>query len=307
MSWAGFIALSPPPPHLGHLTGDFNWGGIDWSTRNLTLHIAQACDQALLDFSDKYGLTQHVSSPTRPASCRTLDLVFSSNPGIIQACHVTCGISDHDATIFEIDISQKFKPKPPRKIYQFHKDDFVGLKASLTTLFSDYLSPHPECTTVDDNWSYISQKILEATDNFIPHKMSKGKRHLPWVSSSVKRLMNKRNRAYKKACRSGKAVHVTKYKRLRNITTKRLRVAHKYVNNVMGGLTPESLETEPENAGSNGIKRAWSYLKLLRTESLVIPALVTNNRVCSSDSTKAEAVREQYDSAFIEEDRSNLP
>ena len=56
--------------------------------------------------------------------------------------------------------------------------------------------------------------------------MSKGKRHLPWVNSSVKRLMNKRNRAYKKACHSGKAVHPTKYKRLRNITTKRLRVTH---------------------------------------------------------------------------------
>ena len=137
-----------------------------------------------------------MSSPTRPTSGRTLDLVFSSNPGIIQACHVTCGISHHDATIFQIDISQKFKPNPPGKSISF-----VGLKASLTTLSSDYLSTHPECNTVNDNWSYISQMILEATDNFIPHEMSKGKRHLPWVSSSVKRLMNKRNRAYKKACR----------------------------------------------------------------------------------------------------------
>jgi len=105
---------------------------------------------------------------------------------------------------------------------------------------------------VDENWPYISQKILEATDNFIPHRMSKGKRHLPWVSTSVKRLMNKRDRAYKKARRSGKAVHLTKYKRLRNITTKRLRVAHdKYLNEVIGGLAPESLETGPEYAGSN--------------------------------------------------------
>ena len=161
---------------------------------------------------------------------------------------------------------------------------------------------------MDETWSYIPQKILEATDNFVPHKMSKGKRHLPWVSSSVKRLMIKHNRAYKKACRGGKAVHLTKYKRLRNITTKRLRVAHdKYLNDVMDGLTPESLGTEPENVGSNGIKSALSYLKLLRTESLGIPALVSNNRVRSSDSAKAEALRAQYDSVFIEEDLSNLP
>jgi len=86
--------------------------------------------------------------------------------------------------------------------------------------------------------------------------------------------MNKRDRAYKKATRSGKAVHLTKYKRLRNITTKRMHVAHdKYLDEVMGGLTPESLETGPENAGSNGIKRAWSYLKLLRTKSQRNPSL----------------------------------
>ena len=45
---------NPPPPVI--FTGDFNCGGIDWSTRNLTPHIAQACDQALLDLSDKYGV-----------------------------------------------------------------------------------------------------------------------------------------------------------------------------------------------------------------------------------------------------------
>ena len=69
--------------------------------------------------------------------------------------------------------------RKPRKIYQFHKGDFVGLKASLTTLSSDYLSTHPECNIDDENCFYISQKILEATNNFIPHKISKGKRHPP--------------------------------------------------------------------------------------------------------------------------------
>ena len=163
------------------------------------------------------------------------------------------------------------KPPPPLplwKIYQCHKGNFAGLKGSLTTLASNYLSTHPESNTVDENWSYISQKILEASDKFIPYKMFKGKRHLPWVSTFAKRLMNKCDRAYKKARHSSKAVHLTEYKQLRNITTKCLCVAHnKYPNEVMGGLTPESLETGPANAGSNGIKCAWSFLKLLRTES----------------------------------------
>ena len=296
---------SYPRSPLVILAGDFNYGGIDWSTRNVTPHGAQTCDQALLDLSEKYGLTQHVTSPTHPASGRTLDLVFSSAPNIIQACHITCGISDHDDALFETDISPSFSPKPRRKIYQFHKGDYSGLKESLSTLTSEYSATCPASNTVDENLSFISTKILESTDKFILHKISKGKRHLPWVSNSVKRLMNKRDRAYKKARRSGKALHLIKYKRPCNTTTKRLRDAHdKYLSEVMSGLTPGA---GPENAGSNGAKRAWSYLKLLRTESQGIPALVTNNRVCSSDSAKAEALREQYDSVFTEEDLHTLP
>ena len=169
------IYSSNPP--LVILAGDFNGGGIDWSTRKLTPRIAQACDQDLLDLSDKYGLIQQVYVPTRPSSGRTLDLVFSSNPGIIKAGHVTGGISDHDATLFEVDVSPKFTPRPfppppPRKIRQFHKGDFAGLKRSLSTFASDYLSTYPESNTVDENRSYISQKILEASDNFIPHHES---------------------------------------------------------------------------------------------------------------------------------------
>ena len=124
--------------------------------------------------------------------------------------------------------------------------------------------------------------IAEATYNFIPHKMSKRGSvcHLPWVSTSVKHLMNKCDRMYKKARHSGKAVHLPKYKRLRNITTKSLHVAHnKYANEVMGVSTPESLETGPDNAVFNGIQCAWLYLKLLQTESQGIPALVPNNHI----------------------------
>ena len=114
--------------------------------------------------------------------------------------------------------------------------------------------------------------------------------------------MNKRDRVYKRER------HLTRYNQLHNIMTKHLSVAHnKYLNEVMGGLTPMSLETGPENAGSNGIKRAWLYLKLLWTESQGIPALVTNNRVCSSDSSKAKALHKPHDSVFMEEDLGNLP
>ena len=81
----------------------------------------------------------------------------------------------------------------------------------------------------------------------------------------MKRLKNKRDRANEKARRSGKAVHLLRYDMSHVEHTKRLYVTHgKCLNEVMGGLTPESLEIGPVNAGFNGIKLALLYVKLLQ-------------------------------------------
>ena len=80
------------------LGGDFNCGGIDWSSNDLhSDNASSACDVALLEVAEKYCLRQHVNSTTRPASRRSLDLVISLNSNLIQAYHVVSAISDHDA------------------------------------------------------------------------------------------------------------------------------------------------------------------------------------------------------------------
>ena len=158
----------------------------------------------------------------------------------------------------------------------------------LSDLAFAYLGSNPVLCSVDDNWSSIASNILQAADNHVPHKMSKPKRHLPWVSPSIKRMMNRRNRAFKKARRTWKSHHFDTYKNLRNNTSKRLRAAKsKYLNEVMGGLAPDT-----DQASAHGsVKRSWSYLKLLRTDSIGIPTLFWDNRVCSSNQAKAEALR----------------
>ena len=124
--------------------------------------------------------------------------------------------------------------------------------------------------------------------------MTKKKRHLPWVRPTIKRLMNKRDRLHKKAKRSGKVQHKGAYRQLRKRITNSLRDSHaKYVEEVMGGIAPS-----PDGSTSAGIKRAWSYTELLRSESMGIPALFWNNRLCANDVSKVETLREQYESVF---------
>ena len=222
------------------LGGDFNCGSIDWSSNVLHSDVASsACDVVLLEVAEKYGLNQHVNSPTRPASRRTLDLVFSTNRNFIQACHVVPGINDHDAILFEIDVRPKFTVKPPRKVLQHHKGDYDGIRSNMASFANSYLTSSPENRTVDENWTIISDAIKSAVHRFIPSKTAKGKRHLPWISPAIKRLMNRRDRAYNKARRTGKTQHLSAYKRLRNNTTKRIRETHsRYLDEVMRGIDP---------------------------------------------------------------------
>ena len=145
----------------------------------------------------------------------------------------------NDAILFEVDVSPKFAPKPPTRVYQFHKGDYEGLRAHLSSFRDRYLASSPEGRPVEENWSIISASIKESINKFIPSKMTKSKRHLPWISPAIKRLMNKRDRAYKKTKRSGKAQHLSTYRNLRNSTAERIRKSHaKYVEKVMGGIVP---------------------------------------------------------------------
>ena len=238
------------------------------------------------------------------SSGRLLDLVFASHPTVIQVCHVVPGISDHDAVLFEVNMSPKCPPKPPRDLLQFHKADFDGLRSHLSSFATTYLDSNPVNRSVDENWNIIAEGIKEAIDNYIPHKISKAKRHLPWVSPAIKRMINKRDRAYKRARRTGKPEHRKAYKQLRNATLKRIRDTHeKYLNEIMGGLQP----AYSGNTIGGGVKRAWSYLKLLRAESTGISTLFWNNRVCASDRAKAEIMRQQYESVFTREDLCAMP
>ena len=162
------------------LGGDFNCGNIDWSSLELQSDINSfACDRALLEIAEKYSLNQHVKTATRPTSGRTLDLVFSTNSSLIQACHTTHGISDHDAILFEVDVTPKPATKPPRKVFQFHKGNYDGLCTRMASFADEYLGSCPGNRSVDENWARISDTIKTAIDQFIPSKMTKAKRHVP--------------------------------------------------------------------------------------------------------------------------------
>ena len=56
-----------------------------------------------------------------------LDLVFASQPNVINNIFTISGISDHDTISFEVLPSLKKHKLQERKIFQYHKADEDGI------------------------------------------------------------------------------------------------------------------------------------------------------------------------------------
>lgn len=126
--------------------------------------------------------------------------------------------------------------------------------------------------------------------------MKSGKRHLPWISISIKRQMRKRDRLFKLAKKRNSSVTWRQFKEYRNSLAKSIKQAHhNYINNVIG----DSLVDRP--------KTFWSYVKLMRTENLGIPVLRTQTKLCTTNTDKAEALNQHFQSVFTDPPKDSLP
>ena len=217
--------------------------------------------------------------------------LLSSNANLVQDVSTSPGISDHDAVLFNINARPVRASKPPHKVYSYKKTNIEGLKSDLNDANREFFERHPEYHSVEENWSFFKDKLTTAMNKNIPHKMTKARHNLPWVTRGIKRMMRKRDRLYKKAKKSGKEQHWAEYRRERNNTTKEIRKAHnKYLNEIVG----EALTSNP--------KTFWSYLKTTKTENIGIPTLKSGQNICVSDKDKAEALNAQFKSVFTKDD-----
>nr|XP_054774593.1 uncharacterized protein LOC129282754 [Lytechinus pictus] len=226
------------------LAGDFNHPDINWETQSTTNPATTAIHQKLLDVFLSNSLFQMVRDVTRPSSENVLDLVVTSNPALVENVEVHPGISDHYILTFNILSTPKYQPKPPRRIHLFDKADIQQLKQATVDFSTSFLSSDPEKRDVETNWRMIYYFLNRCLSEIIPSKMSKGKRHLPWITTYIKRKMRKRDRLFKRARRQPSTAAWETFRRFRNHVAKLVHRAHSdYVNNIIGTSLVENPKT----------------------------------------------------------------
>lgn len=284
-------------PHI-ILAGDFNLPNIDWETLTVKQNpqYGKEINGKMIEIATEFNLIQIVKEPTRGKN--VLDLIFTTNPDLIEKTEIHPGMSDHDAVICDIKLKLEIDKKPPREVWVYSKGNMDGIREDLKNHEQRFICQAKD-TTVENLWKDFKSIIMGSIDKHIPKKLISGKPHLPWLTPYIKRMIRKKQRRYNRAKRSGKDQDWNEYRKLRKTIHAELRKEHnKYVNDM--------IEPTPNDKNKGKIStRFWKYVRNKRKDTVNIASL---KRKDGSEATAAEEkcniLNKHYQSAFTNENKT---
>ena len=126
-----------------------------------------------------------------------MDLVLTSHPSLVNRCKPLPGISDHDIVLIDANVRATRTRTPKRKIYLWKTANTQELQDEVRTNMEDFSSN--EFPTIDDMWTSFKNILLNAMEKSVPSKLSRSKPTHPWITTEVRRIINKKNKAGNKA------------------------------------------------------------------------------------------------------------
>ena len=153
---------------------------------------------------------------------------------------------------------------------------------------------------IDKHAININTAIFSLANECIPNKHIRVKSSDPaWLTTSLKRLIRKRKRAYKKAKRTNSERHWSKFKTLRNKVTTQIRISKdQFYNKIAGKLKSETLSS----------KDWWATLKtfISPNSNSAIPPLETNGIICTDELEKANIFNNFFQSQTLLNDHNAI-
>ena len=270
------------------LGGDFNLPSVDWDRSDVRSGGSYAnLSRQMLDIANDFNLEQVVREPTRKNNI--LDLLFTSNPTLVERSWVVPVLSDHDGIpVVIISTKPKYIKVNPRKIFMYQKADVDGLKKHLKSWSDNFVSNHSANTDSNVNSLYeeFQNSVEEGMELYIPSKTISKRNISPWINKKIKRLQKRKQRAYNSHKRLNTSASYDQFNSVRKETHKISRAAYRnYIKQTC----------------SESSKKFYSFIKSLKIDTIGIPALLRNGSLESDNKTKAEILNDQFCSVFTQE------
>ena len=98
-----------------------------------------------------------------------------------------------------VNSKPKATKKAPRKTFLYRKADWVSFRDFCSSFLSSY-----EGKSVEALWTEFKEVLNSGIEIFIPSKFTGNKKHLLWITQSIKREIRKRDRLYRMKSKDSK-------------------------------------------------------------------------------------------------------
>ena len=161
------------------------------------------------------------------------------------------------------------------------KNDIIKITENITSQY--------ETATSDNLWKIFKEQLLNSTETNIPHKLTTGKKKLPWVDDQLSLHKKRKN----------SEAQMKKYKHIKKTIQQDMRKAYwEYIEKMIFNIKNQM------NAERNNQKNLFSYIKSMKTDNTGIAALRKDGILTDNTKDKADIRNEQFKKAFLIETSS---
>ena len=106
----------------------------------------------------------------------------------IRDVSIVPGVSDHDYPLITADLKRMKHKETPRKIPLSKRANWDSLTIQLSKDI-DTVTTNGKTLTANELWEELKALINKGTDRHLPHKLSKQKDNLPWITPKIKKMI----------------------------------------------------------------------------------------------------------------------
>ncbi len=269
------------------IMGDFNYGDVNWESMEAVeeggkfVELVQDC-----------FLTQHVLVPTRDSK-RTLDLVLSTEPELVEELIVSCPVanSDHYTIRFTVPVIKESKGNK-QVVLNYHKADYEKICDTLEKI--DW-ETSLQGKDVEQEWEEVKSELLKCMNNLVPKINCRNKKRPIWMKRKVSKMIKARNRAWTRFRDRPSYENQIKYKEKRNIVTNEIRKAKSDFEIKLA----ENIREDP--------KTFYAYARSKSKAKVGIGPLKGQDEMVVDEEGMANLLNNYFATVFTKEDINTIP
>lgn len=269
------------------IMGDFNYKDIDWING-----CGKGEGEDFMDLVHDCFLHQHVMEPTRGDSI--LDLVLSSEQGLVQEVKVDCPVanSDHNVITFVIPLQVYHKGTGSKTVYKYHKADYVKVCRRLQSI--DWAS---STGNIEQMWKKFKSEFIECREQYVPNgRRVRKTKNAAWMKRNILRGIKRRGRLWRNYVERPTHENRCLYIKQRNQTCAEIKGAKRDFEFKLA----DNIKEDP--------KSFYAYVRTKsKSKSGIGPLKDENGRVIDGNDVMAQLLNNYFSSVFTREDLENIP